>query len=124
MLRAFLGMDEPEPTPRIAMYPRSDQLVVGHTISMGHDLIYERPDGYLIREVWTDGVVREARQRQLMRAASLLHADQVFGAGRVVALETWHLRLGLIDRMTRDEAISLAPQLKRLLDGIARAVQA
>lgn len=123
MLQAFLTLEEPEPTPRIAMHPRSDQLVVGHLISMGHDLIYEQPDGYMIREVWTDGVVREPGERQLLRATSLLHAEQVFGEGRVVFLEAWQLRLGLIDRIDRAEAVSTAPALKRLLDEVARRVQ-
>lgn len=123
MLRYFLGLEEPEPTPRIAMHPRSDHLVLGHVVSMGHDLIYERPDGYLVREIWSDGVVRQSRQLHLMRVASLLHAEQVFGEGRVRELDTWHLRLGLTDRLTRDEAISFVPDLKRLLDCVARAVQ-
>lgn len=123
MLRAFLALDEPEPTPRIAMHPRSDQVVLGHVISMGHDLVYEQPNGYLIREVWTDGVVRDSAERSLLRAASLLHAEKVFGDGRVAALETWQLRLGLTDRTDRNDALRLAPVLKTLLDDVARAVQ-
>jgi hypothetical protein len=123
MLLSFLALDEPEPTPRIAMQTRTNQPVVGHTISMGHDLVYERPDGYLVREIWTDGVVRRLDHRRLMQAASLLHADQLLGRGRVQELEVWHLRFGFVEAMRREEAYELAPSLRAVLDNIALRVQ-
>lgn len=123
MLLALLALDEPQPAPRVAMQPRTNQPVVGHTLSMGHDLVYERPDGYLVREIWTDGVVRRPEHRRLMQAASLLHADELFGRGRVQGLEVWHLRFGLAETMTRREAYELAPTLRAVLDDIAVRVQ-
>jgi hypothetical protein len=123
MLLSFLALDEPEPAPRVAMQARTNQPVVGHTLSMGHDLIYERPDGYLVREIWTDGVVRRTEHRRLMQAASLLHADELLGRGRVQGIEVWHLRLGLVETMTREEAYELAPSLRAVLDDIALRVQ-
>ncbi len=123
MLQEFLTLEEPEPTPRIAMHRRSDQRVAGHVVSMGHDLVYERPDGYLVREVWTDGVVRRPEDRQLLAAATLLHAEQLLGERRVPLLEIWQLRLGVSEQVSVQQARRLAPALRRLLDRIERETQ-
>lgn len=123
LLHAFLTKEEAQPNPRLAMQPRVNQLVAGHILSMGHDLIYERPDGYLVREIWTDGIVRRPTDRRLMAAACLLHAEQVFGIGRVKLLEGWQLRMGIDELITRAEAKALEPALKAALDAVARALQ-
>lgn len=122
MLNAFLTIEEPEPAPRIAMLARSDQLVAGHIVAMGHDLVYELPDGYLIREVWTDGVIRRPNDRLLVLAASLLHAEQVLGEGRVRRAEAWQLRLGVTDRVSLADALARRSDLKRLFDSIAHSL--
>lgn len=123
MLLRFLALDEPEQSPRVAMHPRSDQSVLGHVVSMSHDLVYERVDGYLLREIWTDGVVKGTEHRRLMQALSLLHAEEVFGHGRVRVIEVWHLRLEISETLTRSEALALQPTLRTLLNYVARQVQ-
>jgi len=47
----------------------------------------------------------------------------VFGLGRVRVVETWQLRFGLEETLTRSQARAIEPALRALLDRVANDVQ-
>ena len=123
MLQTFLTWEESEPEPHVAMHPRTDRVVLGHTLSMPHDLVYELGDGYLLREVWTDGFVRSDRDRKLLAAASLAHADAVFGLGRIQVVEAWQLRSEIKMAWPRRQLEQSFSVLRQRLDEIERQLK-
>jgi len=117
MLDLLLSWDAFEPSPRVAFHAATDREVGRHVLSMQHDLIYEVPNGYLVREVWTDGTISPSHPRmRVMAAAALLHAEAEY-------LDVWHLRGQVKLTWSPPELETSRAELVALLDDVARQLE-
>ena len=121
MLARFASLDLGEPAPsRIQMKPVAVD-ALGIRISMGVDLAYQTPDGWVVRHLLTDSEITRLGHLRLYATAAALHFEGRPDGGRVVRVELWLLRYQ--DRVVgwpRSLPEASIPSLAARLDEIAR----
>lgn len=71
VLEVFLMWDSSESPPTQARFSRSVAPVCGWQVRLGHDLIYERSDGVVLRQIVMDSGIRQSVDLRLFAVASL-----------------------------------------------------
>lgn len=120
MLKRFAELDLAEPTPDRVQMPKTRVDVLGVGITLGTDLVYETPNGWLLRLLITDHELVRPEHLHLLAVAAALHFEGRPDGGLVGAVDVWPLRprrrtLG----WARSSLASAVPRLARRLDEIA-----
>jgi hypothetical protein len=121
MLERFARLDADEPAPsRFQLKPMPVD-VLDTVISMGADLVYETPEGYVIRQLITDSEITRPEHLRLYATAVALHFEARPAGGPVSRVDLWLLRYE--DRTvtwTRSALEATVPRLAVRLQEIAR----
>lgn len=124
MLERFARLDAAEPAPsRFQLRPTPGD-VLGTVISMGADLVYETPEGHVIRQLITDSEITRPEHLKLYATAVALHFEGRPGGGPVSRVDLWLLRYD--DRTvtwTRSALEATVPRLEVRLAAIARGAE-
>jgi hypothetical protein len=92
MLERFAQWDAGQPSPIRCLEPAVAAGLLGHQLTLTHDLVHATDDGLVIRQLVTEDGMRRLEHRRIFAVATLLHA-RAAGLGDVVRIEVWHLRL-------------------------------
>jgi hypothetical protein len=124
MLERFARLDADEPAPsRFQLRPMPAD-VLGMVVSMGADLVYQTPEGHVVRQLITDSEITRPGHLRLYATAVALHFEERPGGGAVSRVEFWLLRYE--DRSVTWTRSSLEASVSRLavrLEEIARGAE-
>jgi hypothetical protein len=121
MLERFAKLDADEPAPSRYQVRPVPVAVLGTLITMGADLVYETPEGHVIRQLITDSEITRPEHLRLYATAVALHFEGRPGGGPVSRIDLWLLRYD--DRTVRWPRSILEATIPRLavrLEEIAR----
>lgn len=121
MLERFARLDAEEPAPSRFQLRPTPVDVLGTVISMGADLVYETPEGHVIRQLITDSEITRPEHLRLYATAVALHFEGRPGAWPVSRVDLWLLRYD--DRTVTWTSAALeatVPLLGRRLEEILR----
>lgn len=124
MLERFAVLDRRWPNPtRVLMKPvKAD--VLGHVLSMGADLLYELPEGWMVRQILTDLEIRRTEHMRMTGAASAIHFEGRVYGGPVSRVEICHLRfddrvVGWPRSLLERTSATLATRLDEIAAGVS-----
>jgi hypothetical protein len=115
MLEVFLMWDSPESPPTRATFARTVAPVCGWQVRIGHDMVYERPDGDVLRQIVTDSGIRQSVDLRLFAVASLVHFEALNPTIQLSAVEVWSVRTQKRFRWPRSVLVKLQPDLSARL---------
>lgn len=92
MLVRFQDADSLEPSPDRIAIAREARDLFGVPVSLGVDLAYATPDGWLLRQLLIDDEIVTTAAIRLYAVATALHFEAGSPADRVARVEVWDLR--------------------------------
>jgi hypothetical protein len=92
MLVRFAELDRSEADPTYFLREATPVTVLGHEITMGIDVAYQVPEGWVLRHLLTDDEIRRIDHLRLYAAATALHFEGRPDGGEVSRVEVWMLR--------------------------------
>jgi hypothetical protein len=122
MLDRFLELDSGEPDPGRFLAAPVAADVLGWNVRLGHDLVYDTPQGLRLRQLLTDTAIRRAEHLRLFAVASLLHFEATNAPLRLTTVEVWQLRINKRMLWPRSLLLRLVPDLRARLDQVAAAL--
>lgn len=124
MLERFARLDADEPAPSRFQLRPTPVDILGMVVSMGADLVYETPEGYVVRQLITDSEIIRPEHLRLYATAVALHFEGRPDGGPVARVDLWLLRYE--DRTvawTRPALEATVPRLRVRLEEIARGAE-
>lgn len=91
MLARFAEWDVKQPAPDDAQLPQRAATVLGHSITMGIDLVYKRASGSRLLLLITDREIRRIEHLRLYATAAALHYEARADGGAVDRVDIWVL---------------------------------
>lgn len=122
MLERFAELDRSQADPTRVFLKPTRATVMGHGVTMGIDVAYQTPEGWVLRHILTDDEIRRTEHVRLYAAATALHFEGRPDGGDVARVEVWMLRVergvagwprALLGRLTS----SLATRLDEIAAG-------
>lgn len=92
MLRRFAELDRAQADPTRVFLKPTRVAVMGHGITMGIDVAYKTPEGWVIRHILTDDEIRRIEHVRLYATATALHFEGRPDGGDVARVEVWMVR--------------------------------
>jgi hypothetical protein len=92
MLKRFTERDRSQADPTRVLLKPARVTVMGHGITMGIDVAYQTPEGWVIRHILTDDEIRRIEHVRLFAAATALHFKGRPDGGDVARVEVRMLR--------------------------------
>jgi hypothetical protein len=122
MLDRFLTLDIGEPDP-VRYFPAPMAAdILGWHVRLGHDLVYDTPQGPRLRQLLTDAAIRRGEHLRLFAVASLLHFEATNPPLRLTTVEVLQLRVNKRMLWPRSLLLRLVPELRGRLDQVAAAL--
>jgi len=120
MAERFLALDAKAGDPLRALDPVTEQTVLGHQLRLPHDLVYEAPEGLILRQLLTDHDIRRDEHLRLYALACLAHFEA--GSGLLLAsVDVWQLRVRKQCSWPRFLLLRQSAVLGERLDSVAQA---
>lgn len=92
MLGRFADLDRSQADPTRVFLKPTRVTVMGHGITLGIDVAYQTPEGWVIRHILTDDEIRRIEHVRLYATATALHFEGRPDGGDVARVEVWMLR--------------------------------
>lgn len=123
MLVRFQDADSVEPSPDQIAIPREARDLFGVPVSLGVDLAYRTPDGWLLRQLLIDDEIVTTAAVRLYAVATALHFEARYAEDRVARVEVWDLRReGRRPGWPRRWLEAYVPDLGRRVEAIRNAL--
>jgi hypothetical protein len=120
MLERFAGLDRTQADPTRVLMAPARAPVLGHGVTMGADLAYQTPDGWIVRQLLTDDEIRRIEHLRMFATATALHFEARPDGGQVDRVELWMLRFdGRVAGWPRSLLQRVTPILERRMDEMA-----
>ncbi|HLX33805.1 MAG TPA: hypothetical protein VKR30_01035 [Candidatus Limnocylindrales bacterium] len=120
MAERYLAYEDRSDQPLEVLVPARERQVLGHDLKLGYDLVYQDSDGLRVRQLLSDGEVRQGEHLRLYAVAVAIHFE---ATGRSLAqVDVWQLRDGHRYSWPRAMLLRLAPTLQPRLDAVERGL--
>ena len=120
MAARFVSLDGSAPDPVRVLEAPADRPVLGHSLRLGHDLLYKTPEGLILRQLLTDGEITRSDHLRLYALACLLHFEAP-GGREPARVDVWQLRFRKEFSWPRWLLLRQTAALGERLDEVARA---